>query len=411
MHHGVNLPRLGGYNLRVVLDCIRRCPEGLSRVEISESTGLSAQTISNVTRRLINDGLVREAGTRNLGMGKPRTILRTEPLAMLAVGVHVDPVMVHTVVVDLACQPIAHREIPTPPDFGPEVAVAEIERSVRELLDDAGMVHPRVAGMGFAVPGPLVESVVVAPPNLPEWHSFDLRAALRERFDWPVFVEKDVISSATGEKWLRGSEGDFGYLYFGTGVGFGLVAKGEVQLGATGNIGEIGHLRVASSGSPCPCCGTPGTLGQLTLPAGIMREARQLGLSTDPEPSHPGAVNEQFRRLCSRAEEPQVRGVFQRLGEHLGSACAVFSDLLDLREIVLGGPYWPLLPEVTFTALRETANSRAILRTVRHVDLTPAHSPHASESVGAASLVFDRLLSANPGQLVDDQSAADVILQ
>lgn len=404
MHQGINLPRLGGYNLSVVLDCIRRHPDGVSRVEISKATGLSAQTVSGVTRRLLDEGLVQEAGTHNAGMGKPRTILRTTPLAMLAVGIHVDPVMVHGVVVDLTCQPQVETATATSHDFDPEAAVTQIETTVQELLGDPLLINPRLVGVGIAMPGPLMNGIVLDPPTMPTWRNIDLGSPLSQRLACPVFVEKDVICSATGEKWLRRGPGDFGYLYLGTGVGFGLVAGGEVQLGMTGNIGEIGHLRVASSGAPCPCCGTPGTLGQLALPESIVREARTLGISDEPEPRNQGEVGEQFRRLCARADEPSVEALFVRMGEHLGAAAATLSDMLDLSEIVLGGPYGPLLPEVTLPHLRDVTNSRAVLRTAREVSISPASSPHASESVGAASVVLDRLLSANTRQLVDAQA-------
>ena len=46
MQRGTNLGRLGGYNQAVVLESIRRAVDGVSRVELAASTGLSPQTIS-----------------------------------------------------------------------------------------------------------------------------------------------------------------------------------------------------------------------------------------------------------------------------------------------------------------------------------------------------------------------------
>ncbi|MEK6342421.1 MAG: winged helix-turn-helix transcriptional regulator, partial [Curtobacterium sp.] len=60
---GANLPSIGGFNRTVVLDAVRRSPEGLSRVELAGRTGLSAQTVSNVTRFLIEAGMIVESGT------------------------------------------------------------------------------------------------------------------------------------------------------------------------------------------------------------------------------------------------------------------------------------------------------------------------------------------------------------
>ena len=113
MRAGSNLPAVGGYNQAVILDAVRRAPDGVSRVEVANSTGLSAQTVTNIVRRLIQEGLVVEAGTRGVGVGKPRTILRLDPMARLAVGIHLDPSVVTIVLLDLAGSVVSHRRLRT----------------------------------------------------------------------------------------------------------------------------------------------------------------------------------------------------------------------------------------------------------------------------------------------------------
>ncbi len=81
---GANLPSLGGFNRTVVLDAVRRSRDGLSRVELAARTGLSPQTVSNVTRFLIDAGMIVESGTVVAGRGKPRTILRLEARSRFA---------------------------------------------------------------------------------------------------------------------------------------------------------------------------------------------------------------------------------------------------------------------------------------------------------------------------------------
>ena len=54
---GSNLPRVGDYNQVLVVDLVRRHP-GISRVELTQRTGLSGQTVSNLCRRLVEQGLM-----------------------------------------------------------------------------------------------------------------------------------------------------------------------------------------------------------------------------------------------------------------------------------------------------------------------------------------------------------------
>ena len=57
---GTNLPRMGDFNLTVILEAIRRSSGGLSRVELAQIVGLSPQTISNISRRLLDQQLIVE---------------------------------------------------------------------------------------------------------------------------------------------------------------------------------------------------------------------------------------------------------------------------------------------------------------------------------------------------------------
>ena len=72
---GTNLERAGQYNLRTVLQAIR-LDQDTTRVAIARKTGLTAATIANITGRLIEMGLLRNAGRRQGG----RPALRSSPI-------------------------------------------------------------------------------------------------------------------------------------------------------------------------------------------------------------------------------------------------------------------------------------------------------------------------------------------
>ena len=107
MFSGTNLPRVGSYNVNVVLSSVQ-ASEGISRVEIAKQTGLTAQTVSVIVRRLIQQGIIEEGGSLPSKGGKPRTPLRINPTAAYAVGIHFDPLGVSMVVVDMTGQELAH---------------------------------------------------------------------------------------------------------------------------------------------------------------------------------------------------------------------------------------------------------------------------------------------------------------
>ncbi len=275
MRRGTNLPAIGGYNRTVVLDAVRRAAEGASRSEVAERTGLSAQTVTNVTRRLIDEGLVREGGTVIRGPGKPRTLLHLVADGRFAVGVHVDPAVITSVLLDLEGTVLRHVSSPTPSASRPDEVVALVARLVDGLIADAGVDRQAVLGVGLAAPGPIDvgAGLVLDPPMLPRWRHVPLRSALSTATGLPVLLEKDVTAAAVAELWFGpGDRRHLAFVYYGTGFGTGLVLGGEPVRGASSNAGDAGHIMVASRGRRCTC-GRVGCVGELITPHALVRQA------------------------------------------------------------------------------------------------------------------------------------------
>ena len=159
---------MGDFNQSVILDAIRRARTGLSRVELASSTGLSAQTISNICRRLLEKGLIEEAGKEISGPGKPRTMLRLNPTGRFALGVHLDPTVTTFVMLDLTGSIVARSRRPTPTSSDPGVIIASLVAELDELVAISGVDRERIAGVGIAAPGPIdsLHGVGGNPPHL-----------------------------------------------------------------------------------------------------------------------------------------------------------------------------------------------------------------------------------------------------
>ena len=76
---GTNLERAGDHNQRVTLQAVRAAVEPITRAEIAELTGLTAPAIANITKRLLNDGMILKAGRHLGGRGQPATKLVVNP--------------------------------------------------------------------------------------------------------------------------------------------------------------------------------------------------------------------------------------------------------------------------------------------------------------------------------------------
>lgn len=157
---GANLLAVRSHNTALVLDLLRTAgPDGISRLELADRTGLTPQAVSKITARLRDSGLVAEAGRRASTGGKPRTVLRLVPEAGHAVGVHLDRDELRVVLVDLTGAVVGERGAPLDLGAGAGVVVEAVGREVEELVGEvavrganrpAGGVGVRV-GVGPAV--------------------------------------------------------------------------------------------------------------------------------------------------------------------------------------------------------------------------------------------------------------------
>lgn len=410
MQRGTNLGRLGGYNQAVVLESIRRSETGISRVELAESTGLSPQTISNVARRLLDDGWIREGGTVISGPGKPRTMLELIPDRLVSVGIHLDPSLLTYVIVDLRGRIVLRRRVPLPASRTPEDTVQAIAAEVEKLIEESGYPRANVVGVGVASPGPvdLERGAVIAPPLLTGWGAVELTGPLRAALDLEVVLAKDTVAAATAEVWV--GEGrdirSFVCLYVGTGIGAGLVQDAQVWPGQTGNAGEIGHLLTASAPQdPCAVCGRPDCLAaELNFDA-VLRKAAALGVDGVDFPGESASLTERITAASevmeqAKAAEGPARELAKELTDLVATAVGQIASLMDLDQVVVCGPVWEIIRGFSEESVADVVNENFHGSLDRPVRVASSSLGGWISAIGGACVVFDDLLAPKASGLL-----------
>ncbi|MCL2515861.1 MAG: ROK family transcriptional regulator [Microbacteriaceae bacterium] len=404
MRPGSNIPAVGGYNQAVTLDAVRRAPEGVSRVEIAQATGLSAQTVTNIVRRLLREGLVAEAGTRTVGgVGKPRTILRLEPRSRLAVGVHLDPSVITIVLLDLAGEVVSHRVLQTSVRAKAPRTLERIASGVQALIAESGADRNQVLGVGVASPGPidLGSGVVLNPPLLTGWHDVPIRDELARLLDLPVILEKDVTAAAVAELWMdtTGERNDMLFFYCGTGIGGGIVARGEVIRGFSNNAGDIGAIIVG--GNPDRPRGRRWRLGNSLMPSLMVAEAAAGGISPGgPDGMAADEVRAAYAALVATADDPRAHNLVGDAVTVLAEGLVILVNLLDLDHVVFGGPFFAPLREIVLERVPGLVMGSSVYTLPHPVTFTESAIGEDVAAIGAACLVLDGLLSPRPQTLL-----------
>ncbi len=156
--------------------------------------------------------------------------------------------------------------------------------ALRESAEEAGVKTSELVGVGVGSPGDVNEETgeVSTARNLPGWEgTFDLAATLERELGTTVRVGNDV-QVATEAEFRLGAGKPYKTIlgvFWGTGVGGGLVLDGKPWLGR-GAAGEIGHMVVKRGGARCTC----GRRGCMEAYAGRGRWRSRPGASTRRAP-------------------------------------------------------------------------------------------------------------------------------
>ena len=410
MRSGTNLPAVGNYNQVVILEAIRRAADGISRVEVAERTGLSAQTATNVCRRLIMDGLIHETGTRISGVGKPRRILELRADGRFAVGIHLDPSVLTVVLLDLSGTVVADRSVPTAADDPVSEIVDRIVSAVEGIIEESGVARERILGAGTAAPGPidLANGTMLNPPLLVEWHRVPVRDMLAARLNLPVLLEKDVTAAAVAESWAGVASDNFAFFYYGTGVGVGFALQNDVVRGSSGNAGEVGYLVIGAAGSGHPVAGRR-RLGEAIMPRNVVdRAIAQGALEAVETPLDTAAVQRAFFALAARADDGHTPAlaIVDEIAADIAEGLVAIVDLLDVDRVVFGGPFWHPLSALLLERIPPLVSQSRFLVLPHPITFQEAAVGRDVAATGAACLVLDHALSPRPSTMLISHRAS-----
>jgi predicted NBD/HSP70 family sugar kinase len=236
-------------NDRAALDLL--LTEGpLTRAQLSERTGVSKVTVSQMLARLEERRLVMVAGEQAGGRGPNAALYSAVPSSAYVAGLYVESDQVSAAVADVTGRRVA--DISVDPN-GADDPVGLVRGAIGRACESAGIDFSALSAVVIGSPG-VLDPRTGAPRlavNLPTWHEGVLEA-LREVLHTAVVIENDVNLAAMAERAGGAAAGvdDYAFIWLGTGLGLASVSSGQVRRGVGGAAGEIGWMPV--HGAPLP---------------------------------------------------------------------------------------------------------------------------------------------------------------
>ncbi len=355
-----------------------------TKAELAALTGLARSTVALRVDTLLAAGLVRPAGEAVSTGGRPPARVAFNPQAGLILAVDLGATHVTVAVADLAGHILDAHTARINMDDGPESLLDAIISDGAGLLQKVGTAP--LLGVGMGVPGPVEHSTgrPTNPPIMPGWDRFDVPGYVQRTFDVPVLVDNDVNILALGEQATSWPQvDDLIFVKVATGIGAGIIAGGQLQRGAQGSAGDMGHVRVPHTADSPRADDDERDLEAMAGGAALAATLREAGHDAHSAADVVALV---------RAGNADAIEATRQAGRDVGEVLATVVNLLNPSIIVLGGSI-ARAGEQLLAGVREVVYRRSIPLATQHLAIVETQAGDRAGVLGAAIMVAREVLS------------------
>lgn len=376
------------FNKHAAVDLIRFAANGISRADLADQMDLTRAAVSLIVNDLLANQIVREAESRSTPSGRPPVVLEINPERGLVAAVDMGATHLGVALADFGAHILDDIEVPLEIARGPGACLEETDRVLQELLRRQKKTLADILAVGVGVPGPVITEagMVIAPPIMPGWDGFPIRATLEEKWGCPVTLNNDAELGALGE-WAFGAgrgEWNIAYIKVGSGIGAGLIVNRQIYGGTTGSAGEIGHLTIDQNGPLCTC-GNRGCLEAFAGGHAIAAQAQKLAKSGKRTlladiPIEKITVREVAE--AARLGDLPAQQILANAGTYIGIALAGLLNLFNPGIVVIGGGV-SQVGDLLTGPIRQAVRERSLRASEQSTRITTAMLGRRSSLMGA----------------------------
>jgi predicted NBD/HSP70 family sugar kinase len=365
-----------------------------SRQELGAATGLSAASVTNVIRELIDEGIVIETGLAESDGGRPRAMLAMNPEYGYVIGVDIGETRTRVELFDLTMTERASAEYPleAAAEHDVDVVVGQIVAGLAAVLADGGIDSSAILGVGVGVPGIIERGPeVLVHGQTYGWDAVPLQRLLRAHTDLPLRFDNGAKTMGQAELWFGAGRGaqNAVMVLIGSGVGASLISGGATYQGATSSAAEFGHITVVVGGRKCRC----GASGCLEAYVGAAAILEQYG--------RPVAANDQELALAELIDAadtaPAAAAVLGETARYLGAGIGTLVNLFNPERVILGGWAGLLLGARLLPEIRESAKQHSLRHLFAATSIGLGQLGPGAVARGAATLPMETFLNRSGG--------------
>ncbi|MCU1540689.1 MAG: family transcriptional regulator [Arthrobacter sp.] len=357
-----------------------------TRSELSAATGFARSTITARIDELVDTGFIAPVGDAASTGGRPSALVAFNPAARVVAAADIGATHATIALLDLAGKTLAKTTEEIQISAGPEPVLDRLTETIGSLLGQLGRNQSDIIAVGIGLPGPVEHSSgkPSQPPIMPGWNGFDVPGYVQRIYDVAVLVDNDVNIMALGERAVAWPESDnMIFLKVATGIGSGIISSGQLQRGADGSAGDVGHIAVDRAAGIACRCGNVGCLEAIAGRPAIAAALRAEGVELERDGDVVALVR-QGNLLASH--------VVRQAGRDIGEVLNMCVSILNPSLIVIGGSMADA-SEQLIAGMREVVYSRSTPLATQHLSIVQARTGADAGVIGAGIMAIEYVLA------------------
>lgn len=310
-----------------LLKSIRRWSP-VARTELTERTGLSSGSTTQLTAELLSRGLIVERKDSAKRRGRPRTNLEINTDGSIVIGASIiskgEAGYLQVTFVDLSGMRLHSCEMPLVTGSSLSDMADGIAESLATAITESPFETSKISRVGISLRA-LVDTTkgeIHYMTTYPTKYPVPFAAPISARVGLPVTIENDVTCMARAEHWFgRADELDtFTLVHVGASIGSAEYMDGLPKSGANGLNSALGHIKSEQGTDARVCyCGAHGCLSAYASIFGILNSVGRLSKSSSPWIGGLEEPLERFLDLADSGDRPALEAL-DEAGARLGVA-------------------------------------------------------------------------------------------
>lgn len=371
-----------------------------TNAEICHTFNFSLPTSMALMNQLISTGVVEKMGRGESVGGRKPDLYGLRKNTFFVLSIHIERYKIKLAIVDNTHSIIVEENIPS--TISPNVNIVDfLFDYANNLIETSKIDTGKLLGIGISMPG-LVSSKEGKNFTyfLTGQESESLQAALKKRFNKPVYILNDAKSACLAEFRFgqAKNKSDVLVISMDWGVGLGIIMDGKMHTGTSGFAGEFGHIPMIENGKLCHC-GKRGCLETVASGIALVERAKEgLGqgqtsvlrsmTNDDPEKLEPEIIIE----AANRGDQFAIN-VLSEIGINLGKGIAILIQIFNPELIILEGKIAEAKQFIT-TPIQQSINTYCMIQLKERTTISLSQLGPNSSLLGSTVAVVNNVFKS-----------------